>query len=232
MATGMSAGEQLGSYVNRYLPTLEFIASITPTQFDAICDLISDYETQPGTKRRPNLIAHLGVLFANDAYPPGMQQDLVDAVLRLGVMQRVNQPSEGDPVDLLLSTLRGRTSSDVSLLGQRLHRLLDMWILRFLAGIDYILSESGLSVERIKIFTGVKPVFETVEGRPRSRDGLILHDMVIVYKDHGVERSLTVVLNEDDLRNLAVEVKRAEYKEEDVRGSVPGRSTGPGDSHQ
>jgi hypothetical protein len=230
--------EIIGRFCEDHREILLALARFDDRAFSLMDQTLDQFIATQRGHDRPELISYLGTEFRVGGFTPKAAQDVVDMALDLAIMRRVYRHlDQKAPLigEVAREALRA-DATDSSRLNSRLEVLLGHKAIEEIAGIEHVINETDQLVISTKIMVDDRPVYEDIDGLPRERDRVVLYSLRILYWHEGHERTFTVAMRETDLRDLASEVRRAEFKAEElkrVRSAQTKRMQAPfGDTHR
>jgi hypothetical protein len=206
-------------YGDSHGASLTRMAQLSNPEFDILLGGFASYSEKEHGFNRPHLIEFVvTATHSLTTYSPGDAQDLVDAIIELAMMHRVEARRGRDVAHDVALDVAPNAGIETSALEARLRRLLQEKTVAGVAGVDDLLAESDRVLIESRIITDVRPVYEDEDGKPVVKDSMVLHTLRIQYWQDGRERSFSVTLRPSDLEDLARAVRRAEDKEAGLAG--------------
>jgi hypothetical protein len=214
--------QPIDHFVADHSDTLKFLARVDAADFSQLASILASFPDDGQWKVRTDIIAYLATEFYTSDLTPSWAQDVVDMALNLVVLQRILRPRRSDE-DLCGELAAAFGTDDASsardLLAERLRVIISTPAVRKMAGIEDLVGETDRLYRSARAILDARPVYEDVEGLPEVREVLVLHSLRLKYWEDGEDRVFTVVLRDEDVRDLKDELLRAELKAESLERS-------------
>ena len=208
-------------YCETHHEVLESLGKLAETSYAKVLSALTAYSEKESNFNRPHLIEQIAVVSQDVmGFKPEDAQDLVDALIDLAVLNRIESRNDRDVIKAVVGQItRDSEELEGAALENRLRELMSDSTISSVAGVDDLYAENERVMIDTRIITDIRPVYESRGSHLEVVDMILMHKLKIRYWEDSEERTFYVTMRESDLSDLAKRIGREEEKADGLRGT-------------